>query len=89
MEYDPESERLAAQPRAPGAMCVLQTPGESVAKQNYHQARKQRELARKARQQAKQERRSAQPLAPDASAADNLAQTPSAGAPPVSGGDGA
>jgi hypothetical protein len=30
-----------------------------VAKQNYHQVRKQKEQARKARQQAKQERRSA------------------------------
>ena len=32
-----------------------------VAKPNYHQARKQKELARKARQQEKQQRRSARP----------------------------
>ena len=31
--------------------------GESVPKQNYHHARKQKELARKARQQEKQQRR--------------------------------
>jgi hypothetical protein len=30
-----------------------------LAKQNYHQARKQKELARKARQQEKQQRRAA------------------------------
>jgi hypothetical protein len=35
-----------------------------VAKPNYHQARKQKELARKARQQEKQQRRSARPSAP-------------------------
>jgi hypothetical protein len=34
--------------------------GAQVAK-NYHQARKQRELARKARQQEKQQRRAARP----------------------------
>ena len=32
-----------------------------MAKPNYHQARKQKELARKARQQEKQQRRSARP----------------------------
>lgn len=38
-----------------------------VAKPNYHQARKQKEVARKARQQEKQQRRSARPneAAPD------------------------
>src|SRR5215472_13227700 len=35
----------------------LDNPGDVVPKQNYHQARKQKELARKARQQAKQQRR--------------------------------
>jgi hypothetical protein len=43
-------------------------------KQNYHQARKQRELARKTRQQAKQDRRSAHPKAPAADAAETPAQ---------------
>jgi hypothetical protein len=33
-------------------------------KPNYHQKRKQKELARKARQQEKQQRRSARPDAP-------------------------
>lgn len=32
-----------------------------MAKPNYHQARKQKELARKARQQEKQQRRSSRP----------------------------
>jgi hypothetical protein len=35
--------------------------GESMAKFNYQQARKQKEVARKARQQEKQRRRSAGP----------------------------
>jgi hypothetical protein len=35
-------------------------------KPNYHQARKQKELARKARQQEKQQRRSARPDDPGA-----------------------
>jgi hypothetical protein len=35
-----------------------------MAKFNYHQARKQKEVARKARQQEKQQRRSARPNAP-------------------------
>ena len=38
-----------------------------MAKPNYHQARKQKELARKARQQEKQQRRSARPSAPEPS----------------------
>ena len=37
-------------------------------KPNYHQVRKQKELARKARQQEKQQRRSARPDAPGESA---------------------
>jgi len=60
--------------------------GESVPKPNYHQARKQRELAKKARQQAKLERRSAHPVAPEAAAAETPAQTPAAGDPAGSGG---
>jgi len=36
-----------------------------VPKPNYHQARKQKELARKARQQEKQQRRSSRPTAPE------------------------
>jgi len=78
-------------------MCALQCffgaalsqlhPGESVPKQNYHHARKQRELARKTRQQAKQERRSARPGAPDENAVETPAHTPIPGNP-VSG-DGA
>ena len=37
-------------------------------KPNYHQVRKQKELARKARQQEKQQRRAARPDAPGESA---------------------
>jgi hypothetical protein len=40
-------------------------------KPNYHQARKQKELARKARQQEKQQRRAARP--------DESGETPPAG----------
>lgn len=36
-----------------------------MAKFNYHQARKQKEVARKARQQEKQQRRATRPNAPD------------------------
>ena len=61
--------------------------GEPVPKPNYHQARKQRELAKKTRQQAKQERRSARPSAPAANAAETPAQTPTARDP--ASGDGA
>lgn len=45
-------------------------------KQNYHQARKQRELARKTRQQAKRDRRSARLEPPGANAAETPAQDP-------------
>jgi len=45
-------------------------------KQNYHQARKQRELARKTRQQAKRDRRSARPESSGANAAETPAQDP-------------
>src|SRR5437868_1564332 len=38
--------------------------GRPVPKPNYHQARKQKELARKARQQEKQQRRSSRPSTP-------------------------
>jgi hypothetical protein len=40
------------------------TYGEFMAKFNYHQARKQKEVARKARQQEKQQRRATRPGAP-------------------------
>jgi hypothetical protein len=36
-----------------------------MAKFNYHQARKQKEVARKARQQEKQQRRATRPNGPD------------------------
>lgn len=49
--------------------CNFSNYGAQVPKQNYHQARKQRELARKARQQAKEQRRSARLKAPDESEA--------------------
>jgi len=51
---------------APGASTSA-TQESLVAKPNYHQARKQKELARKARQQEKQQRRSARPSAPETS----------------------
>jgi hypothetical protein len=54
-----------------------------MAKPNYQQARKQRELARKSRQQEKQQRRSTRAAAVDAASkveplADVAAGTPSA-----------
>lgn len=42
--------------------------GDPMPKPNYHQARKQKELARKARQQEKQQRRSTRPAGEDAQA---------------------
>ena len=55
--------------------------GEAVPKPNYHQQRKQKEVARKARQQEKQQRRATRPNgtetdsgiepAPDAAAPEN------------------
>jgi hypothetical protein len=58
-----------------------------VAKPNYHQARKQRELARKARQLEKQQRRSARASVVDASSQvaplEDAANTPRT---PVPGG---
>lgn len=96
MEYDLNAQRLRPT-RAPAAMraprCLLGpsfhcfNPGEPVPKPNYHQAKKQRELARKTRQQAKQERRAARPGAPGENAAETPAPTPTA-PDPVSG-DGA
>jgi hypothetical protein len=51
-----------------------------MAKFNYHQARKQKEVARKARNQEKQQRRSARVTSPDEqsqeTAAQELGQTP-------------
>jgi hypothetical protein len=66
----PRSFQLAVRPRpGPGMATVegsaLITHGESMAKFNYHQARKQKEVARKARQQEKQQRRSARASTPD------------------------
>jgi hypothetical protein len=47
-----------------------------MAKPNYHQARKQKEVARKARQQEKQQRRSARPNAPAADTESATSQEP-------------
>jgi len=51
-----------------------------MAKFNYHQARKQKEVARKARQQEKQQRRATRAPTPDEqnqeAAAQELSQTP-------------
>jgi hypothetical protein len=60
-----------------------------MAKPNYQQARKQRELARKSRQQEKQQRRSARAGVADAGSqvepvADAPAGTPRA---PIAGGE--
>jgi hypothetical protein len=52
--------------------------GEPVPKQNYHQARKQRELARKTRQQEKQQRRATRPDTPGTDAGETPAETPAA-----------
>jgi len=52
---------------------------------NYHQARKQKELARKARQQEKQQRRSAR-LSAAGEGADATAVGPLAPQEPKSGG---
>jgi len=59
-----------------------------MAKPNYHQARKQRELARKSRQQEKQQRRSTRAAVADTGSqvepvSDALAGTPGA---PIAGG---
>jgi len=58
-----------------------------MAKPNYHQARKQRELARKARQHEKQQRRSARAKVADASPQgeprENVPGNPGA---PIAGG---
>jgi hypothetical protein len=45
-----------------------------MAKFNYHQARKQKEVARKARQQEKQQRRSARATTPDEQSPEKTAQ---------------
>ncbi|MGH7747271.1 MAG: hypothetical protein ACREQ5_21310 [Candidatus Dormibacteria bacterium] len=59
-----------------------------MAKPNYHQARKQRELARKSRQQEKQLRRSARAKTADGGPQADTAQGPAAtpGTPGASGG---
>lgn len=50
-------------------------------KQNYHQARKQRELARKTRQQEKQQRRATRPNEPGMIATETPAEAPAAEVP--------
>jgi hypothetical protein len=45
-------------------------------KPNYHQARKQKEVARKARQQEKQQRRATRPGTPEANAETAALQEP-------------
>lgn len=50
--------------------------GERMAKPNYHQARKQKEVARKARQQEKQQRRATRSQAPETQADVTPAQEP-------------
>jgi len=59
-----------------------------MAKPNYHQARKQKEVARKARQQEKQQRRAARvnPDAPDAPDAEP-AVSPDSGSPREAGSE--
>ena len=68
----PMTSRGSDREPAPGFTSATQE--SLVAKPNYHQARKQKELARKARQQEKQQRRSARPGArgenPEASQAE-------------------
>jgi molybdenum-dependent DNA-binding transcriptional regulator ModE len=59
--------------------------GEQVAR-NYHQARKQKELARKARQQEKQQRRSARLSTTGESAQATPVEGAGAPAEPKSGG---
>jgi len=56
-----------------------------MAKPNYHQARKQKEVARKARQQEKQQRRAAR-LTPDAPDAEPAA-SPDSGSPREAGSE--
>jgi hypothetical protein len=51
-----------------------------MAKFNYQQARKQKEVARKARQQEKQQRRATRPAEPGEQTADDA--TPTVGDPP-------
>jgi len=53
-------------------------------KPNYHQARKQRELAKKTRQQAKLERRSTRPSTPDTNTGEAAAE-PATSRDPVPG----
>jgi hypothetical protein len=64
---------------------LINANGEVVAKPNYHQARKQRELARKARQQEKQQRRSARQGARPEDESAPAAEEPAL--PPSSSGD--
>jgi ribosome assembly protein YihI (activator of Der GTPase) len=65
---------------------VLTDQETSVAKPNYHHARKQKELARKARQQEKQQRRSARPGARDENLATTQADASATRSDPTGGG---
>jgi len=57
-----------------------------MAKFNYNQARKQKEVARKARQQEKQQRRATRPNAPgEGELTEAAAPAPQPGDPSVSG----
>ena len=58
-EPDPDDHRCSSLDGI-NSNLILSENGVQVPK-NYHQARKQRELARKARQQEKQQRRAARP----------------------------
>jgi hypothetical protein len=49
-----------------------------VPKQNYHQARKQRELAKKTRKEEKQQRRATRPNAPGLDPGETASQPPAA-----------
>jgi hypothetical protein len=57
-----------------------------VAQQNYHRARKQKELARKARQQEKQQRQSARPSARGENPETTRLDASAAPSEPTSGG---
>ena len=61
---------------AAGAGSSAWNIGGTVAKPNYHQARKQKELARKARQQEKQQRRLSPPAAPGGTTGEAPPETP-------------
>src|SRR5690348_4289354 len=84
-DYSPTGARTCGY-RAPvilpwgRALPEFHAAGDLVPKPNYHQARKQKELARKARQQEKQQRRLARPSAPGENAAVPAAEAPTVAA---------